>query len=268
MAPSELLAGALYPFRALALINRNRRIWRFILVPIGVNIVVGIALYAGLFLSLRAWVLGLLEPAAAPWLAGFLTFLITLILVIGLPLGIAWLLVRFGVVLGSPWYGQLSEHLESQLRGSPPPSSPLTTQSVAYDIWRALGFELKKLALTISIGVPVLLLNLIPVAGQVLAISGGISLGIVITCLDFFDSPLERRRITFRSKLALIRRSVPASIGFGLVALGLISIPLINLLAIPLCVTAGTLFVIERLPDVLEQATPNRQPETAEQGEE
>ena len=55
-----------------------------------------------------------------------------------------------------------------------------------------------------------------------------------------------------RARLGLIRRSLPASAGFGLVCLGLISIPLVNLLAIPLCVTAGTLFFCDQIwPDLL-----------------
>src|SRR5690606_18048196 len=84
-----------------------------------------------------------------------------------------------------------------------------------------------------------------PAAGQILSTLGGISLGATIACLDFFDAPLERRRLGFRQKLGLIRRYMPASAGFGLVAFGLVTIPFINLLAIPLCVTAGTLFMID-----------------------
>jgi CysZ protein len=40
---------------------------------------------------------------------------------------------------------------------------------------------------------------------------------------------------------------MPASIGFSLVCLALIGIPFLNLLAIPLCVTAGTLFFCDRI---------------------
>jgi CysZ protein len=69
----------------------------------------------------------------------------------------------------------------------------------------------------------------------------------VIACLDFFDPALERRRLAFRRKLGVIRRGLPASAGFGLVCFGLVSVPLVNLLAIPLCITAGTLFFVERL---------------------
>ena len=44
-----------------------------------------------------------------------------------------------------------------------------------------------------------------------------------------------------------MRRALPASAGFGLVALALVSVPFVNLLAVPLCVVAGTLFYVDRI---------------------
>jgi CysZ protein len=149
-------------------------------------------------------------------------------------------------VLGAPWYGQLAERLEEIVTGRPMPSTKLTAGGVARDIWRALQFELKKLLLILVIGLPSLLLNLIPVAGTIMATVVAVALGALIACLDFFDAPLERRRMRFRAKLGLVRRALPASAGFGLLAAFLSSIPLVNLLAIPLCVAAGTMLVLER----------------------
>jgi len=240
------VAGALYPIRALGVINRNRRLWRYIGVPILVNIAAGLLLYAGLFVALRGWLERLSQDQSNPWLAGLLSALLALALFVALPIAIGWLLVRFGVVLGSPWYGQLSEELEWQRTGRRPAAGRLTAGGVLSDIGRALGFELKKLLLAVGVGLPLLLLNFVPVAGQIVSTVGGVALGVTIACLDFFDAPLERRRLSFRRKLALIRRHAPATLGFGLVAFGLVTIPLLNLLAIPLCVTAGTLFVIEQ----------------------
>src|SRR5262249_28229272 len=115
------------------------------------------------------------------------------------------------------------------------------------DLLRAVGFEAQKLLLVVLVGIGLLLVNLIPVAGQILATAGGIMLGATIACLDFLDYPLERRLLSFRQKLGLIRRYLPATAGFGLICLGLVSIPFLNLLAIPLCVAAGTLFFCERM---------------------
>jgi CysZ protein len=75
----------------------------------------------------------------------------------------------------------------------------------------------------------------------------GVSTTVTLTCLDFLDPPLERRRLGFRQKLGIIAKSLPQSAGFGLASLLWGSIPLVNLITIPLCVVAGTLFFCEEI---------------------
>jgi CysZ protein len=243
-----LWAGATYPLRALAVLTRTPRLWRYVLIPLLVNVLVGATLYIGLLVAgwrgIDALVAGLPEWAA------FLGVLLRVLLVIGLLIAVGFLLLQFGVVLGAPWYSQLSEQLELMLTGQAAPGS---SGVIAFtrDIGRALLFEVQKLLLLVVVGLPLLLLNVVPLLGTVLAGAGGIVLGAVIVCLDVLDPPLERRRLRFREKLSVVRRSLPASASFGFMCLGLVSIPLLNLLAIPLCVTAGTLFFCERIRDEL-----------------
>jgi CysZ protein len=239
------ISGLAYPFRALAVLAGRPGLWGYILVPILVNIVVGVTIYAGLLtLGLRAidsFVAGL-----EGW-AALVSVLLRVLLIVGLLVATGFVLVRVGVVLGAPWYAKLSNQLELLRTGQPLPEDGAGLNAALRDLGRALAFELKKLLLTLTIGLGLLLLNLIPVAGQVLAIVGWVALGATITCLDFFDYPLERRRLGFRQKLGLIRRTLPASAGFGLACFWLVSIPFVNLLSIPLCVAAGTLFFCDRI---------------------
>jgi CysZ protein len=238
------VAGLTYPFRAFAVLASAPRLWRYVVIPILVNVVVAATLYAGLlfggFRAVDAIVAGLPEWAA------FVSVLLRVLLIVGLLIGAGFVLVRFGVVLGAPWYSQLSAQLET-LRFGGLPEAGGGAGAALRDLGRAVAFELKKLLLVLVIGVLLLLLNLIPGAGTILATAGGIALGATIACLDFFDYPLERRLLSFRQKLGMVRRALPASAGFGLVCLALVSIPFVNLLAIPLCVVAGTLFFCDRL---------------------
>lgn len=165
------------------------------------------------------------------------------------------MLVRFGVVIGSPFYSRLSELIEEQLRGVTRTTSPTSPAFIAYDLFRALLFELKKLIFLLAFGIPALLLNVLPGVGTMLGTAAWIAIGVTITCLDFFDPPLERRRLSFRAKLSYIRHHLPASAGFGLICLGLVSVPFFNLLAVPVCITAGTLFFCERSPVYLDDGT-------------
>ncbi|WP_322821405.1 EI24 domain-containing protein [Chloroflexus sp.] len=244
------LHGLSFPLRALGFIVSQPMLWRYIVIPIVLNILIGFVLYATLL-----WAgVQTIEALLADWpelIARFVRLLLIVILFIGL----GYMLVRFGVVIGSPFYSRLSELIEERLHGVARTTSPTSPASIAHDFFRALLFELKKLLFLLALGTPTLLLNVLPGIGAMLATVAGIAIGVTISCLDFFDPPLERRRLSFRTKLGYIRHHLPASAGFGLICLGLVSVPFLNLLAVPVCITAGTLFFCERSPAYLDDGT-------------
>ncbi|MGG6294028.1 EI24 domain-containing protein [Leptolyngbya sp. AN02str] len=172
------------------------------------------------------------------WLAIALIWLIRAVLTLLLLIVLGFVLLQFGVLLGAPWYGKLSEELEQLQTGQ----VTIIEVGVAQDIRRAIAYELKKLALGIGIGLPMLLLNLVVGIGTAIATPISIATAATLVCMDFLDGALERRRLRFRDKLTVIAKTLPASASFGLACLALVSIPLINLVAIPICVAAGTLF--------------------------
>jgi CysZ protein len=238
----DLLRGAACLPRALRLLAGTPRLWRYVLVPVALNILIGLTVYAALlFAGLR--VVDDLVAGLPAWAAP-LALLLRALLVVGLLVAAGFVLVRFGVVLGSPWYGRLSEEIERMRRGAAPPAERGWLRELA----RSLAFEAKKLLLVAAVGLPLLLLNVVPALGTAAATAGGLALAATVACLDFFDAPLERRRLGFREKLAYARRTLPASAAFGLTCVAALSVPLLNLLAVPLCVAAGTLFFCDR-PD-------------------
>lgn len=236
---SALLAAA-------DLLRRTPRLRRYVVVPIVVNLVVAAVLY-GTLLSLGLGVVDRLVGEVTGPLAGLAALLQVLVLILAL-LAVGFLLVRFGVVLGAPWYGRLSEEVEALRSGTERPSEPFSLASAGRDLARAVGYEVRKLALVAAVGALLLAANLVPVLGQVTGTAGGALLAAVVACLDFFEGPLERSRLSFRGKLAVVRRTAPASLGFGLASAGLLAIPFVNLLCLPLCVAAGTIFVVDRRP--------------------
>jgi CysZ protein len=184
--------------------------------------------------------------AIANALGSSFLWILRLVLVILLLLVTGFIFLQFGVLLGAPWYGKLSEELELLKLGKLPPMQS-SLGSTLRDVGRAILYELKKLVLLAGFGLPLLLFNFLPGIGTAIASIGYITLTGTIVCLDFFDSALERRRLKFRQKLGVVAKSLPASAAFGLVCLALVSVPLINLLAIPVCVAAGTLFFCDRI---------------------
>jgi CysZ protein len=222
------------------------------------NFVIAIFLYTGLLLfgwqiveQVQVDLSGWLEQAIVnlpEWLniieyilVGII-FIIKFLLVLILLIATGFVLMQFGVLIGAPWYGQLSEKLEIIRTGK----LEIIEVNIFRDLGRAILFELKKIVLIALVGIPLLILNLFPGIGTLLSTIGSVALTCLIVCLDFFDATLERRRLRFRQKLKVVGRTLPASASFGLVCLGLISIPLLNLFTIPLCVASGTLFICDR----------------------
>jgi CysZ protein len=189
--------------------------------------------------------------AIANALGSSFLWILRLLLVLVLLLVTGFIFLQFGVLLGSPWYGKLSEELELLKLGKLPPNESGLGSTVR-DSGRAVLYELKKLGMVIFIGLPLLLFNFLPGIGTAIASTGTITLTATIVCLDFLDSALERRHLGFRQKLGVVLRSLPASASFGFVCLTLVSVPLINLLAIPVCVAAGTLFFCDRIQPWLD----------------
>ena len=253
------LDGATYPFKALIVFIKNPGLIQYIAIPIAVNIVVAIALYGGLLYfgwqiidgvqgDVTIW-LDRIVADLPRWL-GFFTYfvsglivIIRFLLIVILLIATGFLLTQFGVLLGAPWYGQLSEKLEKYRTGK----VVIIELNIVSDLGRAVLYELKKLVLIALVGILLLLINLFPGVGTAVSGIASFILTTLIVCLDFFDPCLERRRLKFRRKLGIVLKTLPASGSFGLVCLGLISIPLLNLITIPLCVASGTLFICDRL---------------------
>lgn len=257
-----LFLGLTYPLWALRVLQAHPPLRAYVVGPVIINVLLGAGLYAGgLWWGRRAIAAAmtrLLNWAGPNWLDAGIQLLAPVIqgvLFVLLFLALGLVLLQFGSLLGSPFYGQLSEKLETLRVGQAPPAEPLSVGGIVRDLWRAVLFEVKKLVLLAIGGAMLLACNVVPGIGTLAASIGGIALAVVLLCLDMLDSPLERRRLKFRQKLSIVFRSFPASASFGLLCFGLVSIPLMNLLTIPLCVTAGTLFFCDRiLPLPTDQA--------------
>jgi len=93
------LCGAGCPWRAIRLLVRQPALWRYVAIPVGLNLLVGVVLYTTLLLA-GFHLIGVLVEGWPAWIAWLLRGL----LVITLFVTLGYVLVRFGVVLGAPFY--------------------------------------------------------------------------------------------------------------------------------------------------------------------
>lgn len=252
-----ILSGIFYPFLGVKMLWQNPSLWQYLVIPIIINISVGIASYIFLLSpSLKRYDIladRIVNQAyfiivRLPEWSNFLVYIISAfalilkVLLFALLLTfIGFVILQFGSLIGSPWYGKLSEKIEIIHQGK----LDLVEINILAELGRAVLFELKKWILILTIGIPLFVLNFIPSFGNMISLIGGFLLTITVICLDFFDATLERKRLKFRAKLKFIWGNFPLTLSFGFICLSLISIPLVNLIVIPICVSGATLLICD-----------------------
>lgn len=208
----------------------------FMLIPLLGNVLLyslaaGLAFY-GLDSALDRWL-----PASADWLRWLLYPMLAVLL-------LAFSFFTFallGNLILAPFNGLLSERVERSLTGKVT-SAPQETiwaamrRSTRMAVWR-LGFVIVRVA-------GVFLLGLIPVVG-VIALPIGLMLGAWLLALEFSDSPIGNWGWDLAQQRELIRANRLGFLGFGLSALGLSLVPVVNFAVIPAAVAGMTAYCLQ-----------------------
>ena len=239
---SQVKTGFLLPFSSARFLFRNTRLVPFVIMPALINLVLfGIAafLLVGNIGGLVDWIW------AKPVLEGFWSYILVglwylmyvVAVVVALLLSYALVLLAGGLV-ASPFNDVLSERTERILTGVE--EMPATGRSFVADILRS-AVSSGSIALVYAIiMVPILLLNLIPVAGSAIATVLGGAVSAFFLALEYTDPVLERYDFGVRDKFSMIRERLPLTGSFGLGTSLLLWIPLLNFLCMPIAVIGGT----------------------------
>lgn len=226
--PRHLLAG----FRLLLLPG----VRGFMLIPLLGNAVLyslaAAAAFYGLDAALDRWL-----PPSVDWLRWLLFPLVGLLLA-----AMAFFtFTLLGNLLLSPFNGLLSERVEISLTGKaargPDETVPAAMRRSIRQAIRRLGYVLVRM-------LGVFLLGLIPVVG-IVALPLGILLGAWFLALEFCDNPLGNWGWDFQQQRDLMRANRAGFIGFGLAALGLGLVPVINFAVIPAAVAGMTSYCLQ-----------------------
>jgi len=124
--------------------------------------------------------------------------LLHVLLIVGLLIVTGYVLVRFGVVLGSPWYARLSNELELLRTGrSLPERRQVSPPPCAIPPPARAGVRAAEAGAGAAIGVDCCCSISSRWLGSCLRPLAALRSAVTLACLDFFDYPLERRRISF-----------------------------------------------------------------------
>ena len=145
------------------------------------------------------------------------------------------------IPVAGPMFELLSEKVEQIETGF---EAPFDLVVMARNVVTTLLHVSLFLVLQLSIFGVILLIQLIPVVGQILgSIIGGLT-GPLLVGFVPFDYPSTIRLWKFREKIGFMFRNFALFLGFSLAAVLLLYVPILNLVFLPACVVGATLIVI------------------------
>lgn len=236
-APARLphFGGAGYLLSGFALVW-SAPLRRYVLWPL----ILGAALWALAAVALLGQASALVGALAArlpDWLDP-LAWLVWPLLVIALAFSFAYGFALVVALLAAPFYAALARRVELAFDpGAPaPPQSPLHRE-----VLRTVLGELRKLGYFALVGAPLLVSLWIPGLNL---ITGPLWLawGAWLVALEYLDFAAGNHGNDFRAVRSLARRTPARALGFGAATLLALSVPLLNLVAMPAAVIGATLW--------------------------
>lgn len=241
---ARFIDGFLAPIHAMNFLRWHVALLRYTVIPLMLNILIfGFALWF-VFARVEGAIDGII-PDTNQWWRTLL--IITNIIVFVILLVVAFFLFTFMArIIAAPFNEQLSKATEALLSGQTgEEDEKLTFKLIADDAWRTIKEETLKIAYFVVIQGVLLLLNIIPVVGNIAYIIIATPITWLFTSFDSVDPPLARRKTSIRTRKNFIWSHRALFFGFGLASTLLIAIPILNLFFMPVLIVAGTTLFVE-----------------------
>jgi CysZ protein len=227
-----VIHGLLTIPRAMRILGEIPAVLRLLLIPLVLTAVLdGLAFYYG-FGWLRERITTAV-PDEGAWhaLRGILSVLSGVLVILVL----AWTFSFVYLLLCELVVDSVSEAVENRVTGHSGSAEGVHTRL------RGIAQSLGQVVLLWGIGVGLLILGLIPVLGPVLALIGST----IVLGYGFFSISAGRKAQNLGERWLLARRQLGAVMGLGSVAVLVNFVPVVNLLALPVFVVAGTLLYLD-----------------------
>ncbi|MFF3858180.1 EI24 domain-containing protein [Streptomyces sp. NPDC002209] len=206
---------------------------------------VSLVLYAGALVGLgygaddlTAWATPFADGWSSPWLGLFRGFLTGLVFCLGLFVAVITF-TAVTLLIGQPFYESLSEQVDRSEGGDAPQSGlPLWRE-----LWISARDSLKVLGRVLLYGILLFALGFIPVIGQTVIPAIGFCVSGFFLAEELTAVALQRRRVEFTDRLALLRTRRMLVLGFGVPLVLAFLVPLVAVFLMPGAVAGATLMV-------------------------
>lgn len=233
--------GFAFMLEGLRLIQRPR-LRRFVLVPLLVNIL----LFAGLLYAAYGWFQHLMNAVLSylpAWL-DWLQYLLWPLFAISALLIIFYTFTLIANIIAAPFNGLLAEAVEKHLTDQPLPGSEGWKQLIR-ELIPTLFSEIQKLLYFVLWAIPFGIAFLIPGLNLFAPILWGVFSAWMLT-LEYMDYPMGNHGMLFKQQRRRAREKRMLSLGFGVAAMLLTMIPVVNFIAMPSAVAGATAMWVKK----------------------
>ncbi|UUM31227.1 sulfate transporter CysZ [Vibrio japonicus] len=208
----------------------------FVLLPLLTNIIlVGGALFY-LFSNLDIWINQLMGqlPAFLSWLS----YILWPLLVLTILATFSYFFSTLANFIAAPFNGLLAEKVEEHLTKQK--VSDDGALAVVKDIPRVLGREWRKLVYVLPKAIGLFLLLLIPGLGQTVGPVLWFAFTAWMLAIQYCDYPFDNHKVSFNDMRYSLKQKQGKAYGFGALVSFFTTIPILNLIVMPVAVCGAT----------------------------
>ncbi|WP_250656678.1 sulfate transporter CysZ [Alkalimarinus coralli] len=236
---SELnLSGGLDYFSEGFRLIRQPGLRVFVIAPLIINTLIFYWMVTASYELFGSWMVTLME-----WLPDWLSFLEWLfwpLYAVAIIMILAYCFVAVANLIGSPFYGMLSEKVEKKLTGQAPGEDDGWKELLAI-VPRSIGREIRKLMYYLPRALLLLVLGIIP---GINLVAGVLWFGFSswMMTLQYVDYPADNNKVSFADLKRFASGRRWPSLSFGMLVYVVAMVPLVNLIAVPAAVCGATAF--------------------------
>ena len=230
-------SGFFCPYNSFIFIKNNSGLYKYIIVPLVVNILVfSLVVYWG-FAGFYGFVMSRL-PQGDAWYWIIINYLLVVVAILVVLVMVFFSFAAIGSLIASPFNDILSEKTEQIVTGITV-DEPFSWSGILGDARRAIGIELKKISIFLVGMLIILLMHLLPVIGVLIYPILAIVWTMLFLVAEYTGYVFSRKKMDFKSQRQVILKYPALMAGFGVGLFCLLAVPFTQFLCIPLGVVGA-----------------------------
>ncbi|MBS9777800.1 MAG: sulfate transporter CysZ [Gammaproteobacteria bacterium] len=239
---NNFISGFTYALSGFSWIVKPK-IRRFVYIPLAINIVLFSLAIAMLAQFAQGWVVGWIGQKSDWWVIfqwsyDYIVPVLMFIMYVMLLFMSYFLFSSVANIIAAPFNSLLSRAVEQRLTGETITYSEIP---LSKEIWITIKSELVKLLRFVVFAALILLLLVIPVLNILFPIAWFVFMAYALS-LQYVDYPLANHGYFYADQRKLLKQCPMQRLGFGTAANLLVIVPVINFIAMPVCVCGATVW--------------------------